>query len=274
MLARVLADLALAAVRRRLDAPLVVWLAARVLDPNGAGRAAVADLRRHFSRAALGRAFETPFFRGTGGEQVYYASITQAAKILDVEKPRAAGTVVPLDQLLVGAAPRRARLALGAIAALRRGRPVSVAAIAVEAGVSERTVFAWLKVSRWPRRKRVALQPVNVTPGALRWLRAAQPGPFIVVHRRGRLRVARRLPNALREKFPTESRQWLARRLRASSPARLAPRVTRGATAGHHLHDPKNTSRGWDSPSFPEVGSELPICQREGEDFGRGRAAP
>lgn len=232
--AQILADLGSAAVRQRLDGPFTVWVSARALDRAGAGSTPIAVLRRLFPRTTLRRALATPFFRGIGHSRLYYTGIAQAAVLLGVHNARAAAFSVPLAQIIARPALRRARLALGAFASLRRGRPISVDAIADDLQVDRTTVFRWLRITRWPRRRRIALQPGRITPGTLRWLRASRPGPYLIVKRRGHLRLARQLPNALVTKYTVANRRALARRLRTARPAPPATRAPRGTPTGQY----------------------------------------
>jgi hypothetical protein len=272
---RVLADLALGAVRLRLDGPFVAWLGARSLDPRAAGRAEIAALRRLVPPRWVRRAIAAGFLRDDDRHgRAYYLGAGKLAALLGLPRVRAAGFVVPLKRLVVGAALRRGRLALGAIAALRRGKPISIMGIAEETGVSPQSVSAWLKATRWPRRRRQEVLPGAVTEKTLRWLRAAQAEgePVVIVKRRGRLRIARRLPSVLQERWERESRSWQARRINdAVRPASSAPlRALRGAAAGRHPTESKNTSSPGEAPPPPSGPAHRRSAEEVDQDFARG----
>lgn len=190
----------LAAVRYRLDAPLAFWYAARALDERGEGRTRIGSLPDLPPRT-LGRVLE----RGEGRfwvraqEGIFLRSLPAVAASLGVGKLTACyqGPVWwPRDRPLW-----RPRLALNAFAVLRRGLPVSVATIAHLLGVSRRTVFAWLKATRWRRTENLALRLPVQGGGVLRLARkyADRPGRLRVVRTPSGLYLAERLPNSLVE---------------------------------------------------------------------------
>jgi hypothetical protein len=142
------ADIDLAAVAAHRDRALALWYALRAVDTDGSGRCAAAQVAeaarslgwrgRSKWRRAL-RAGDGVFWVRTGAGVVYLRSPARVAAALGVARIRATYRG-PLRALRGSVGTVRARVVTRAVAAIRRGRPTSVAAMAAMAGISERTM--------------------------------------------------------------------------------------------------------------------------------------
>lgn len=200
------ADLDLAAVAHRgqgRDRQLVAWHALRTADASGSGRVSqdqaveVARWLRWRARP-LGEVLESGagiFWRLARDGTVYLRSAAQVAHALGVTAFRAAYRA-PLRNLRGSLTIVRARLVLGAVAALRHGRPISNAAMAAMVGVDIRTVRRWRRTARVRARANYALV-APLRPGVVASdFRATGGRSLRTVHFQGRRWLACRIPDS------------------------------------------------------------------------------
>ncbi|HET8580207.1 MAG TPA: hypothetical protein VFL31_04340 [Nitrospiraceae bacterium] len=191
------AELDLAAIRKRLDAPQALWYCARTLDERGEGRLRVPAFN------GLGRKTRARLLaRGQGifwtqvGEEIFLRSLAVVAQSLGVE--RLSGCYDGPIEWLLTRCLRRGRLALNAFATLREGRPVAAATIAACCGVCRRTVLSWCRATAWGRVSNLAiLKPASTGEISLARKYADRSGRLRIVQTATGLMLAAQMPNSL-----------------------------------------------------------------------------
>jgi len=254
------ADLDLAAVVQHRDRELAAWYSFRTTDDTGTGRVSrdqVENVRHQlgwsprFSARVLRDGADT-FWRVTPRGVVYLRGPATIAGALGVTSFHVAYWA-PLDDLRGALGAARARLVMRAVAALRKGRPVSNATIAEMVHTSIRTITQWRRTARvHPRENFVLVAPLH--PGQIAGdLRASAPA-LRTVRFRGRRWVARRIADSLQipEVGGRSRLRHVNRRLRLLAGA--ASSASSDGGPARRLYAPGSTRR---APATPSPG--LPV---------------